>query len=72
MVLPFNLIESCRRCDFKPLCRWHPLRLREQGEETSSGSEGMGLKALNKSAGDKEGGDGDGYRAKQSCDHDDG
>jgi len=29
-VLPFNLNESCRSCDFKALCRRHPLRLRER------------------------------------------
>jgi len=34
-VLPFSLSESCRSCDFKVLCRRHPLRLKERraGEE---------------------------------------
>ncbi len=37
-VLPFSLSESCRICDFKTLCRRHPLRLRERsaGEEGES------------------------------------
>ncbi|MFN4179713.1 MAG: PD-(D/E)XK nuclease family protein [Armatimonadota bacterium] len=30
-VLPFDLSESCRSCDFKALCRRHPLRLKERG-----------------------------------------
>ena len=36
-VCPFNFETSCRRCDFKALCRRHPLRItprkREGGEE---------------------------------------
>ena len=38
-VLPFSLNESCYRCDFKPLCRRHPLRLRERSEEISAESD---------------------------------
>ena len=39
-VLPFSLNESCRHCDFKSLCRRHPLRLREGSEEIGAESEG--------------------------------
>jgi ATP-dependent helicase/DNAse subunit B len=41
-VLPFSLNSSCRHCDFKSLCRRHPLRLRERGEETDTEGEGEG------------------------------
>jgi len=39
-VLPFSLRDSCRNCDFKSLCRRHPLRLRERSEEIGNESEG--------------------------------
>ncbi len=39
-VLPFSLKDSCRNCDFKSLCRRHPLRLRERSEEIGAESEG--------------------------------
>jgi len=38
-VLPFSLSDSCRYCDFKSLCRRHPLRLKERGEELGEGEE---------------------------------
>jgi ATP-dependent helicase/DNAse subunit B len=41
-VLPFSLNSSCRYCDFKSLCRRHPLRLRERSEETDTEGEGEG------------------------------
>ncbi len=41
-VLPFSLTGSCRYCDFKSLCRRHPLRLRERSEETDNEGEGEG------------------------------
>lgn len=33
VVQPFDPSSSCRRCEFKPLCRHHPLRLRGRGKE---------------------------------------
>ncbi|MEJ7613840.1 MAG: PD-(D/E)XK nuclease family protein [Candidatus Fervidibacter sacchari] len=39
-VLPFSFNDSCRYCDFKSLCRHHPLRLRERSEEIGAESEG--------------------------------
>jgi len=41
-VLPFNFDSSCRHCDFKSLCRRHPLRLRERSEETDTEGEDEG------------------------------
>lgn len=38
-VFPFKLQESCRYCDFKSLCRRHPLRLRERKVEGEFDSE---------------------------------
>ncbi|MFN3420634.1 MAG: PD-(D/E)XK nuclease family protein [Armatimonadota bacterium] len=32
-VLPYGFSESCRNCDFKALCRHHPLRLKERETE---------------------------------------
>lgn len=33
-VFPYDFSESCRNCDFRALCRRHPLRIMERGKAT--------------------------------------